>query len=128
MNPQEYLASVKDLLKSNSLIAKYQVVREYEGANESYIRARMTLTDGSLLEFAEYIEPDGENHKITDYSFQWMDADGNQIRRWDNTPHFPKLKNFPHHIHVSEEKVVSGKSVDIFDVLNEIAKLIVPSQ
>jgi hypothetical protein len=124
MNPQEYLESVKNLLLNNPLISQYQITREYEGLEKSYIRARLTLTDGSLLEFAEYIEPDGKHYKITDYSFQWMDVDGNQIRRWDNTPHFPKLKNFPHHIHISEEKVISGKPVDIFDVLDEIAKLI----
>lgn len=124
MNPQEYLGSIKNLLDNNPIIAKYQIVREYEGADESYIRARLMLKDGSLLEFAEYIEPDGKNYKITDYSFQWMNTEGQQIRRWDNTPHFPKLKNFPHHIHVSTEKVISGNPVDIFDVLSEIAKMI----
>ncbi len=124
MNPQEYLESVKNLLLNNPLITQYQIIREYEGLEKSYIRARLTLTDSSFLEFAEYIEADARNFKITDYSFQWLDKDGNQVRRWDNTPHFPKLKNFPHHIHVSKEKVVSGKPINIFDVLNEIARII----
>jgi hypothetical protein len=51
-----------------------------------------------------------------------MDKDGNHIRRWDNTPHFPKLKNFPHHIHVKEDDVISGKPIDIFGVLDEVGK------
>lgn len=125
MNPAEYLSSVKNLLLNSPLIVKHQVIREYEGLQKSYIRARLTLTDDSLLEFSEYIEEDAEDEvKITDYSFQWMDKDGNHIRRWDNTPHFPKLKNFPHHIHVKEDDVISGKPIDIFSVLDEIGKKI----
>lgn len=124
MNPQEYLESVKSLLLNNTLISHYQIVREYEGLEKSYIRARLVLTDGSLLEFAEYIETHAGNVKITDYSFHWMDEEGNQICRWNNTPHYPRLKNFPHHVHVGKEKVVSGKPVNIFDVLEEITKTI----
>jgi hypothetical protein len=123
MNPVDYLSSIKNLLLNSPLITSHQITREYEGLQKSYIRARLILSDGSLLEFAEYIEADGENNiKITDYSFQWMDTDGNQIRRWDNTPHFPKLKNFPHHVHFKEDDVISGKPIDIFGVLDEIGK------
>lgn len=125
MNPAEYLSAVKNLLLNSPLIVRHQVVREYEGLQKSYIRARLTLSDDSLLEFSEYVEEDGEDDfKITDYSFQWMDKDGNQIRRWDNTPHFPKLKNFPYHIHVKEDDVISGKPIDIFGMLDEIEKIL----
>jgi hypothetical protein len=110
---------------NNPLIARYQIIREYEGLQKSYIRARLTLIDDGLLEFSEYIEPEAQDQfKITDYSFQWMDKDGNQVRRWDNTPHFPKLKNFPHHIHIGENEVAPGATVNIFMVLDEIAKII----
>lgn len=123
MNPVDYLSSVKSLLLNSPLITRYQIIQEYEGLQKSYIRARLILTDESVLEFSEYMEPESEDEfKITDYSFQWMDKDGNQIRRWDNTPHFPKLKNFPHHIHVKDDDVISGKPIDIFGVLDEIEK------
>ena len=126
MNPMEYLVSIKNLLLTSSLIVDYKIFREYEGLEKSYIRARLILTDGSLLEFSEYAEAEARGGlKITDYSFQWMDKDMKQIRRWDNTPHFPKLKNFPHHVHLTEDKIISSKPVSIFDVLDEIAKTIV---
>jgi len=125
MNPVEYLSAVKSLLLNSPLIARHQILREYEGLQKSYIRARLTFTDESILEFSEYIEPEAQDQsKITDYSFQWMDQDGNQIRRWDNTPHFPKLENFPHHVHKSTDNVVPGQPVDIFGVLAEIEKTI----
>lgn len=123
MNPSEYLESIKNLLLTDSRIISHQIIREYEGLQKSYIRARLTLMDDSLLEFSEYIEQEAENEfKITDYSFQWMDKDGNQIQRWDNTRHFLKLKNFPHHIHIGEDNVVLGKPINIFAVLDEIGK------
>ncbi|MCX6067246.1 MAG: DUF6516 family protein [Chloroflexi bacterium] len=125
MNPVEYLSAVKSLLLNSPLVVRHQILREYEGLQKSYIRARLTLTDESTLEFSEYIEPEAQaQFKITDYSFQWMDKDGHQIRRWDNTPHFPKLENFPHHIHMRADDVVSGQPVDIFGVLAEIEKTI----
>lgn len=125
MNPVDYLSSVKTLLLNSPLITSHQFIREYEGLQKSYIRARLTLANDSLLEFSEYVEEDGrDDYKITDYSFQWMDKDGNQIRRWDNTPHFPKLENFPHHIHVSADEVVPGQPMDILGVLAEIEQMI----
>lgn len=94
MNPVDYLSSVKNLLLNSPLIIGHQIIREYEGLQKSYIRARITLTDGSVLEFSEY-----------------------------NTPHFPKLKHFPHHIHIKEDDVISGKPIDIFGVLAEIERM-----
>ena len=53
-----------------------------------------------------------------------MDKDKNLIRRWDNASHYPQLENFPHHIHISETNITSGKLVNIFEVLDEIASAI----
>mgnify|MGYP006335214539 FL=1 len=50
-----------------------------------------------------------------------MDKDKNLVRRWDNAKHFSDLKNFPHHIHVNDKDVTSGKPINIFEVLDEIA-------
>lgn len=123
MNPSEYLESIKNLLLTDYRIISHQIIREYEGLQKSYIRARLTLMDDSLLEFSEYIEQEAENEfEITDYSFQWMDKDGNQIQRWDNTKHFPKLKNFPRHVHISEDNIVLGEPINIFAVLDEVGK------
>lgn len=125
MNPMDYLAAVKNLLLTDYRIVSHQIIREYEGLQKSYIRARLTFIDDSFLEFSEYIEQGSENEiKITDYSFHWMNKDGDIIRRWDNTQHFPKLKNFPHHIHIGKDEVTPGAPTNIFAVVDEIAKII----
>lgn len=125
MKPADYLESVRKLLLTDFRITGHQIVREFEGAEKAYIRARLTLSDGSFLEFSEYIEQVSEDEiQITDYSYHWIDKEGHFLRRWDNTKHFSKLQNAPHHIHTptgkAEEKVASGKSMNIFQVLDEI--------
>jgi hypothetical protein len=123
MKPMDYLESVKKFLLTDFRIIRHQIIREFEESEKAYIRARLTLSDGSFLEFSEYIEwATQDDIRITDYSYHWIDKDGKFLRRWDNTPHFPKLKNFPYHIHNGEtDQVMPGKSLNIFAVLDEIA-------
>lgn len=123
MNPIEYVASIKNRLLVDALILDYDVLAERASEWEGYIRMRVFLSDSSLLDFSEYLIP-AENGgiEVITYGYQWMDEDKNLIRRWDNTPHFPKLKNFPHHIHDGATgQVTPGKALDIFAVLDEIA-------
>jgi hypothetical protein len=121
----DYLESVRNFLLTDSRINRHQILREYEDVEKSYIRARLTLADESLLEFTEYIEQDTENEiKIIAYSYHWFEHGGKLLRRWDNTKHFPKLKNFPHHIHLGEYEVTPGTPINIFAVLDEITKII----
>jgi len=90
------------------------------------LRARLTLTDGSWLEFSEYVQhsPDGQINVVT-YSYHWADTHDDLIRRWDNTPHFPDLPGFPHHVHDGHTSTVGpGELVSIFAVLDEIAQLL----
>lgn len=55
---------------------------------------------GIFLEMAEYFTLDGGEILTQDYRFQWMNEDKTVLRyRWDNTPHFPELPEFPHHVH-----------------------------
>jgi len=125
MNPMDYLESVRKFLLTDSRINRHQILREYEDVEKSYIRARLTLADESFLEFSEYIEHDlGDEIKITRYSYHWIDKDGKMLRRWDNTKHFLKLKNFLHHVHIGENEVAPCSPSNIFIILDEIAKII----
>jgi hypothetical protein len=58
---------------------------------------------------------------IVTYSYHWADPQGNLIRRWDNTPHFPGLPGFPHHIHDGATNTVyPGVPVNIFAVFSQV--------
>ncbi len=123
MNPIEYVESVKERLSTDSIVISFDVIREFASLEEGFIRVRANLTNGDILDFSEFVQW-LDNLELISYRYHWMDKDKHLIRRWDNAKHFPDLQNFPHHIHISETNITSGKLVNIFEVLDEIASAI----
>jgi hypothetical protein len=122
----EYLDAIKERLTTSTVVADFSIVRERVTLVDGHLRARLAISDGSMLEFSEYVQrsPDGQIDVVT-YSYHWAGAGGNLIRRWDNAPHFPGLPNSPHHIHDGRAgSVLPGEPVSIFVVLDEIARLL----
>ena len=123
MKIADYFETIKDRLLIVSFVADFKISKQVDRSKNGHFRARVTFTDNSQLEFSEFVEQNADDEiQVVTYSYHWSDESDNIIRRWDNTPHFPKLKNFPHHIHVKEDDVISGKPIDIFGVLDEIGK------
>lgn len=122
MTPGEYLDSIKARLFTDQLVRTVYVRRERVTEAEGHIRARLEFFDSDWLEFSEYFRRTGESGiEVVTYSYHWATAEGSLIQRWDNTPHFPELPGFPHHMHVGEpEEVGAGSAVSIFGVLDEI--------
>jgi hypothetical protein len=123
MNIAKYFESVKDYILADSFVFDFKILKEADRSNNGHMRAHVIFSDNRNLEFSELIEQTANDEiRLVTYSYHWSDKHGNLIRRWDNTPHFPKLKNAPHHIHNGEmDKVTPGKPVNIFAVLDEIA-------
>ena len=123
MTIEAYLEAIKERLVTDPMINRFHVIRERSTLIDGYLRARLTLVDGSQLEFSEYMQrsPAGEIAVIT-YSYHWADAANQLITRWDNTPHFPDLPGFPDHTHdgVTGE-VTPAQAMSIFTVLDAIA-------
>ena len=123
MTIDAYLEAMKERFITDPLVTQFQVIRERSTLMDGYLRARLALTDGSQLEFSEYMQrtSDGAIAVIT-YSYRWADASYELIARWDNTPHFPDLPGFPDHIHDGATGgVTPGQPMSIFTVLDEIA-------
>ena len=124
MKIAEYFETIKDHLFVVSFVADFKIIKQADRSKNGHIRARVTFTDNSLLEFSEFVEQNADDEiQLITHSYHWSDENDNAIRRWDNTPHFPKLKNFPHHIHIGENEVAPGAPINIFAVLAEIAKI-----
>jgi Family of unknown function (DUF6516) len=122
MTIEVYLDSIKARLVTDPIVTSFHVIRERSTLVDGHLRVRLTLADGSQLEFSEYMQrsPTGEIAVIT-YSYHWADADNQLITRWDNTPHFPDLPGFPNHIHDGATgEVMPGQPMSIFSVLDEI--------
>ncbi len=123
---QTYVNKVQLAFISSPIIKEFQLIRSWVEGYEGFFRIRATLANQDFLESAEYFVILGEGVSIVDYRHQWMNESKTRLhRRWDNTPHFPNLDNFPHHIHLeSEENVLTGDPITIFDILNILESLI----
>jgi hypothetical protein len=123
MTIEAYLEAIKERLVTDPMVTRFHMIRERSTLIDGHLRARLTLVDGSQLEFSEYMQrsPAGEVAVIT-YSYHWADAANQLIKRWDNTPHFPDLPGFPDHMHDGATgEVTPGQPMSIFTVLDAIA-------
>ena len=128
MTIDEYLDAVKERLLTDRVVSSLHIIRERITTMDGHLRARLTLSDDSQIEFSEYVQRslEGDILVIT-YRYHWADASGNLIQRWDNTPHHPDLPGFPHHVHIERpDRVSSGRPMSILAVLDEVAQRLTP--
>lgn len=124
MTPLDYLERVLLELTTHALISEFDLIESWLRADSGYIRIRATLTNGDLLELAEYFTFADDELQTTRYRYQWMDDTGQIVRRrWDNAPHHPGLSGFPHHMHTGDQSVEPGHSLTILDVLSFLSKV-----
>ena len=77
------------------------------------LRIRIRFVTGHLLEISEAIIADNSHLNFLDYRFHFQDESNRMVFRYDSTPHFPNLPNFPHHRHLPDAVIESDKpSVD----------------
>lgn len=102
--------SHQSLLIATTFVTHFTVVKQNVSKGDGRMRIRARLVNGSLLEFAEYIELN-DNDQIVEhvYSFHWQNGENQLIRRWDNVEHYSKLPYAPHHIHHTDG-TISGNS------------------
>jgi hypothetical protein len=126
VTPAEYLESVKEHLLTDPIVTGFDIRRERHTATAAHLRVRVSLVDGSRLEFSEYAERSPqERMQVAVYSYHWESAQGQLICRWDNAPHFPGLPGFPHHVHDGQSgTTLPGQPLDIFAVLDLIGETI----
>lgn len=68
--------------------------------------------DGEMLRIVLYLK-DSSNLRITElwadkllkkYSYYWLNTNNELKIGWDNAPHHTKIKSFPHHKHIGQQK------------------------
>ncbi|TDA70435.1 MAG: hypothetical protein D9V47_01440 [Clostridia bacterium] len=99
MTPKQYFRQMHSLLISLDFVEDFQI-REVSATEDfGYQRLRLNLVGGNMVEMFEYVVREHGRLSTLNYSFHLQAADGTLIKRWDNAPHYPWLKNFPHHLH-----------------------------
>ena len=81
------------------------------------LRIRLRFNNGYLLELNEAITYEDEIRHLG-YRYHFQDKEKNLVFRYDNTPHFPDMKTFPHHKHL-KDKVIAADKPPIVSVIEE---------
>ena len=106
------------LLTLSPIVESFTILKKRETEGDGFLRAKVVITDGSLLEISMYWQLTEDDLRLVAYRFHWQDEKAKLIKRWDNAKHHPEIKTFPFHIHASEEKEVKESgAMELFDVL-----------
>ena len=95
---------------------------EQRGHKRGAIEGVIYFADGSRLEFTERVVIEQGRPIKRDYRYQFVQSQ-TTVFRYDNAPHHPQLKTFPHHKHVGR-KTVEAAEPDLKQVLQEVAGLL----
>ncbi|MDJ1170291.1 DUF6516 family protein [Roseofilum sp. BLCC_M154] len=87
------------------------------------LRIRLRFNPGHLLEMNEAIIVTDSELNFLDYRYHFQDEQNYLVFRYDSTPHFPDLPDFPYHKHLPD-KVISSPKPNLFQVLQEISQVI----
>ena len=121
---QTYFEKTRKTIEKYGLVSSYSLILEERSPRLGYVRGEIKLIDKSILHFREFIDLTKKKFK-DDYSYHYQKEDDSLIFRYDNAPHHPKIKSFPHHKHQSsEEDVVGCQEPDLDSVLLEIEVII----
>lgn len=116
-------------MKKHSLNKFKKIIRSTEYAQHigdpktkiEFYKAKLILVDDSILHIAEIYG----DAKLLKYRYYWLTSQNKQILGWDNAPHHPHVKTFPHHKHLEgKEKPVESDERNLADVMKFIAKFL----
>mgnify|MGYP006302529059 CR=1 FL=1 len=111
--------AVQDL--KNAYIEVYE--EEVLTPSRMNLRIRIRFQNNELLELNEAVIAETEK-TLTHLSYRYhlQDKNNQLIFRYDNTPHHPSIKSFPHHKHRPDEVLAVYQKPSITDVIAEVRK------
>ena len=117
-----YLEDIESAVCKLSDVYVEQYEEEYLTPDRVNLRIRIRFAKGYLLELNEATLVERGNIKHLGYRYHFQDEKNELIFRYDNTPHYPNLKSFPHHKHSSRE-VIAAEKPSIPTILEEVKSI-----
>ena len=114
----EYLGSIETCIRKlkDVYVEKYE--EEFITNARINLRLRIRFMTGHLLEINEAVIAEADKIVHLNYRYHFQDESHHLVFRYDNAPHFPGLKNFPHHKHALDDVIDSCKPT-IHEILAE---------
>ena len=118
---EDYYQSLLETIATSPLVRSSEVALDKRTSQVGLIRGDLFFANDSRLHFRELVELQADIVVRRMYSYHYQASDQSLIFRYDDTPHFPDLPNFPHHKHIDRsEQVVSATPPNLTAVLREI--------
>ncbi len=113
VSPLERIALVQKV--AGDIISRIEILPV---ENPNYIKLKVSFVNEDLLHIRESWS--GEN--LERYAYYWLDGENNLKIGWDNVPHHPKIKTYPHHKHLEEQSNVQASEENTLEAVLEIIR------
>lgn len=125
MNINEYVSKIEAVIHSFVVISSYNLNIDRKAEDIAFISGQINFADGSVFDFKEFIEKNDSGIEKYKYGYNYR-QNTRVLFRYDNAndPGAKKLSSFPHHKHIANGDIVESESVNLWDVLEEIEKII----
>ena len=118
----KYLENVEAAIRKLEGVYVEHYEEEILATNRVNLRIRIHFPGGYLLELNDAAIVERGHIRHLGYRYHLQDRQNDLVFRYDNTPHFPEVKSFPHHKHLPN-KVVSAEEPSIFKIIEEAKQL-----
>lgn len=102
------------------LSAYINVSADLRPGEQAVLKAEVLLVDATEL-YIRIFYLGGKANKLLSYAYQYQQADGTLIFRYDNAKHKPNL-GFECHRHQADGKIVAADPPRIEDLVQEVIK------
>ena len=117
-----YFQELQNLIASTPFITAASLHTERRSETIGFVRGDLTFSDASRLHFREFVRAEANQPaERYSYAYHYQSPNGHFVFRYDNTNHFPRLQNAPHHKHVGDTDVISAEAPDLASILGEIS-------
>jgi len=107
-------------LSTSPIVQSFKIIKQREGEDEGFIRAKSYLYNSDIFEFSEYFIVEKNLVVIKTYNFHWQKSDGTLIKRWDNVEHHQEVVTFPYHLHHGKDQICESEPMNFEKVLQII--------
>jgi len=116
---ENYFSTIDAALADVPFAQSIEVQKERRGNHAGLVKGIITFQNGSKFHFMEFMNLRVFPQKIK-YRYHYVGKDNNLILRYDNAPHHKESKTFPHHKHLSDEKIIDVREPNLESVIIEI--------
>ena len=106
---------VTSILRSSDIVSKIEIQNVDEAKGRGVYKIRCNLIPSRYKLQPSFVQTEEE----VLYSYQVFTD--KPIVRWDNAPHYPKIRTHPHHFHTKDENVIESRlNGNVIENLQEV--------